>query len=63
MSKRRNDIADTLKGLGKPEAADATPKRRAEEGPNGGPKISTSTPEAPLSVCHKDLEWVGGKET
>ena len=58
--KRRNDIANTLKGLGKPDAADATPKSYALEGPDGGPKASsTSTPEAP-SVCMRQRYVAGG---
>ena len=60
--KRRNDIANTQKGLGKPDAADATLKRYAGEGPNGGPKAnSCSTPEAP-SVCIRQRSVAGGWE-
>lgn len=65
-SKRRNDIASTLKGLEQPDVADSNPGRCAKEGPNdslnGGLKASNILrPEAP-TVCVRQRPEAGGRE-
>ena len=52
------------KGLGKPGAADATPKAAQGRGLTAAQKrVAPQRQKLPLSACDKDLERVGGKRS
>lgn len=63
ISKRRNDIANTLKG-GKPDAADATPNAAQWRGLTARQKrIMPPRQKLLLSAFDKDLDRMSGKRS